>query len=120
MKPPPPMLPAVGWTTASAKAVATAASTAVPPAAMTSAPILDAALVLRRDHAALRPGRHRAGAEGDREKCGSNGQDERAGFRHAADYTRLVFHPPRRNRTALTTDISENAIAIAQKMPGGP
>ena len=36
------MLPAVGWTTASANAVATAASTAVPPAAMTSAPIFDA------------------------------------------------------------------------------
>src|SRR6185369_13202153 len=42
MKPPPPMLPAVGWTTASAKAVATAASTAVPPAAITSAPMRDA------------------------------------------------------------------------------
>ena len=42
MKPPPPMLPAVGCTTASANAVATAASTAVPPAAITSAPIFDA------------------------------------------------------------------------------
>ena len=42
MKPPPPMLPAVGWTTASANAVATAASTAVPPAAITSAPIREA------------------------------------------------------------------------------
>jgi hypothetical protein len=30
-KPPPPMLPAVGWTTASANAVATAASAALPP-----------------------------------------------------------------------------------------
>ena len=30
-KPPPPMLPAVGWVTASANAVATAASTALPP-----------------------------------------------------------------------------------------
>src|SRR5580765_8333915 len=42
MKPPPPMLPAVGWVTASAKAVATTASTAVPPAAITSAPTRDA------------------------------------------------------------------------------
>src|SRR3954463_5969395 len=42
MKPPPPMLPAVGCVTASAKAVATAASTAVPPAEITSAPIFDA------------------------------------------------------------------------------
>ena len=42
MKPPPPMLPAVGCTTASANAVATAASTAVPPAPITSAPIRDA------------------------------------------------------------------------------
>src|SRR3954470_22600270 len=42
MKPPPPMLPAVGCVTASAKAVATAASTAVPPAAIASAPMRDA------------------------------------------------------------------------------
>ena len=42
MNPPPPMLPAVGWTTASANAVATAASTALPPAAIASAPIFDA------------------------------------------------------------------------------
>src|SRR5881394_771038 len=41
-KPPPPMLPAVGCTTASANAVATAASTAVPPSLMTSAPMRDA------------------------------------------------------------------------------
>ena len=38
MKPPPPMFPAVGWTTASAKPVAMAASTAFPPLASTSAP----------------------------------------------------------------------------------
>src|SRR3954447_21875720 len=38
MNPPPPMLPALGWVTASAKAVATAASTAVPPLARTPAP----------------------------------------------------------------------------------
>ena len=42
MKPPPPMLPAVGCTTASANAVATAASTAVPPSLITSAPMRDA------------------------------------------------------------------------------
>ena len=42
MKPPPPILPALGWTTASAKAVATAASTAVPPSLIASAPIRDA------------------------------------------------------------------------------
>src|SRR5262245_14331042 len=42
MKPPPPMLPADGCTTASAKAVATAASTAVPPSSSTRAPICDA------------------------------------------------------------------------------
>ena len=39
MKPPPPMLPASGQETASAKAVATAASTAFPPSAKTFAPI---------------------------------------------------------------------------------
>jgi hypothetical protein len=38
MKPPPPMLPADGWVTASAKPVATAASTALPPRASTVAP----------------------------------------------------------------------------------
>ena len=38
MKPPPPMLPADGWVTASANAVATAASTALPPFASTVAP----------------------------------------------------------------------------------
>src|SRR5206468_3835437 len=42
MNPPPPMLPAVGWTTASAKAVATAASMALPPSRIASAPIVDA------------------------------------------------------------------------------
>src|SRR4051794_40077129 len=36
--PPPAMLPAVGWVTASANAVATAASTALPPAARISWP----------------------------------------------------------------------------------
>src|SRR6516164_689177 len=38
MKPPPPMLPALGCVTASANAVATAASTASPPLARTAAP----------------------------------------------------------------------------------
>src|SRR5213592_4296388 len=38
MKPPPPMLPALGWVTASANAVATAASTAFPPLARMAAP----------------------------------------------------------------------------------
>src|SRR4051812_36422742 len=38
MKPPPPRLPAEGCVTASAKAVATAASTALPPWASTPAP----------------------------------------------------------------------------------
>src|SRR5215510_11512028 len=42
MKPPPPMLPAVGCTTASANAVATAASTAVPPSLIASAPMREA------------------------------------------------------------------------------
>src|SRR5262249_2510413 len=42
MKPPPPMLPAVGWTTASANAGATAASTAVPPSLIASAPMREA------------------------------------------------------------------------------
>src|SRR5688500_7015954 len=42
MKPPPPMLPAVGYVTAMAKAVATAASTAVPPRARIAAPMSDA------------------------------------------------------------------------------
>ena len=42
MKPPPPMLPAVGCVTASANAVATTASIAVPPSLMTSAPTRDA------------------------------------------------------------------------------
>src|SRR5579864_2783166 len=36
------MLPAVGWTTASANAVATAASMALPPSRIASAPIFDA------------------------------------------------------------------------------
>src|SRR3984957_20041177 len=39
-KPPPPMFPAVGNATARAKAIATAASTALPPDASTSAPTL--------------------------------------------------------------------------------
>ena len=42
MKPPPPMLPAVGWVTASAKAVATAASMALPPLLMTWKPTSEA------------------------------------------------------------------------------
>src|SRR5262245_22592950 len=42
MKPPPPMLPAVGCVTASANAVATTASIALPPSLITSAPIREA------------------------------------------------------------------------------
>src|SRR5580704_2483298 len=42
MKPPPPRLPAPGCTTASAKPVATAASTALPPDRMISTPTWDA------------------------------------------------------------------------------
>src|SRR5687767_12467954 len=42
MNPPPPMLPAVGCVTASANAVATAASTALPPRCRMSAPTSDA------------------------------------------------------------------------------
>src|SRR5688572_30828959 len=41
--PPPPMLPAAGCVTASANPVATAASTALPPAARISSPASDAA-----------------------------------------------------------------------------
>src|SRR5208337_2406379 len=43
MKPPPPMLPARGRVTASAKPTATAASTALPPSRKTSSPTRDAA-----------------------------------------------------------------------------
>src|SRR5206468_9834144 len=42
MKPPPPRLPAAGQVTASANAVATAASTALPPSFKISMPMLDA------------------------------------------------------------------------------
>src|SRR5579872_4215833 len=42
MNPPPPMLPATGCTTARAKPVATAASTALPPCRITATPVLDA------------------------------------------------------------------------------
>src|SRR5207253_7420699 len=42
MKPPPPRLPAPGHVTASAKAVATAASTALPPFFKTSVPTFEA------------------------------------------------------------------------------
>src|SRR5688500_10291890 len=42
MNPPPPMLPAVGCVTASAKPVATAASTALPPRRRIAAPTSDA------------------------------------------------------------------------------
>ncbi len=44
MKPPPPRLPAPGKTTASANAVATAASTALPPAWSTSSPTREASV----------------------------------------------------------------------------
>src|SRR6202022_4451377 len=59
MKPPPPMLPAVGCTTASANAVATAASIAVPPSLMPSAPTFDAIAFLDR----TMPPRARTGTE---------------------------------------------------------
>src|SRR6266581_9670015 len=44
MNPPPPMFPASGQVTASAKAVATAASTAFPPRIITSRPTRDASI----------------------------------------------------------------------------
>ena len=42
MNPPPPILPAVGWVTASAKAVATAPSMALPPSRITVQPTSEA------------------------------------------------------------------------------
>ena len=42
MNPPPPILPALGWVTASANAVATAASIALPPFFRIDAPASDA------------------------------------------------------------------------------
>ena len=80
-------------------------------------------LVLRRDHAFLRANRHRARAGGDREgRAGGDGEQQAGVFHGAsvADYTRCSFQRPRRKSRALTTDISENATAIAQKIPGGP
>jgi hypothetical protein len=103
--------------------------------------------VLRRDHAFLGTRRHRDGEGRDGKKsnrCDSNEcasafalfalftlrRDRSAfalfalkrdrGFGHAADYTRFNFQRPRRNSSALTTDMAENAIAIAQNTPSGP
>src|SRR5438874_940515 len=58
MKPPPPRLPAAGYTTASAKATAMAASTALPPRRRTSTPTCDAILLVE----ATMPCRARTGS----------------------------------------------------------
>src|SRR5580765_5098936 len=128
MKPPPPMLPALGCTTAKAKAVATAASTAVPPAAITSAPMRDA---ISFDEETI-PFWERVGTELAPVETVSAIATRTARSARAFDmrriiaspggggYTRFSFQRPRRNSQALTIDITENAIAIAQKMPGGP
>src|SRR5262245_24496871 len=59
MKPPPPMLPAVGWVTAMAKPVAIAASMALPPFLITSKPIWEAMSLW----VMTRPSRARCGTE---------------------------------------------------------
>src|SRR5437764_278219 len=61
MKPPPPRLPAAGYTTASAKATAIAASTALPPRRRTSTPTCDASLLVE----ATMPCRARTGSRDD-------------------------------------------------------
>ena len=58
MKPPPPMLPALGCVTARANAVATAASIALPPFRRIAAPASDAIAEVRDHHA--RSSRRRA------------------------------------------------------------
>ena len=87
MKPPPPILPAVGWVTASAKAVATAPSTALPPSRITFQPTSEAmslcdTTIARRARAGWLPAsrRDRDGGEDERD----HGRDETAGM-HSDD-----------------------------------
>ncbi len=66
MKPPPPILPARGRVTASAKPTATAASTALPPSRSTSSPTRDACSLLRDHHAV-------SGHDGERRRKAARG-----------------------------------------------
>ncbi len=87
-------------------------------------------LVLRRDHAFLCADGNGAGADRERERKDEQTAQHREDSWHAADYsggegssvayTRFSFQVPRRNSQALTTDNTENAMAIAQNTPGGP
>ena len=85
MKPPPPMLPANGCVTASANAVATAASTALPPFVRMAAPMSDATSDAETTtpaggwHAEIRTGLARLG--GRRE---GRGEDDRKGGQQGA------------------------------------
>ena len=63
MKPPPPMLPASGYTTASANSVATAASTALPPRCRISLPTRARDRRVAHDHRVSRDERRAAGRE---------------------------------------------------------
>ena len=86
MKPPPPMLPALGKVTASAKPTATAASTALPPAGQHVEADLGRPLLLAHHHSVRRGRDLRLGGAGAlqdetvlrRERCGEN-EDREAG-----------------------------------------
>ena len=74
MKPPPPMLPACGCTTASANPVATAASTALPPCFMMSTPACDASSDDAGHHGVVRVGRTQGRAQGGTRQPSHNQQ----------------------------------------------
>ena len=96
--PPPPMLPAVGCVTASAKAVAMAASTALPPRRRMSAPISDARPLadttmpfVARTGCELAPSgmsagrRRRAAARRTAEAAGARRPSRTGSLKHGAD-----------------------------------
>src|SRR6185295_19330839 len=116
-----PMLPAVGCVTASANAVATAASTAVPPSLIASAPMRDAISFCDTTIPfCARTGTELAPVATVRTAQPAATTTKARTVRMARDYTRFNFQAPRRNRMALTADMRENAMATAQNTPDGP
>ncbi len=107
--PPPPRLPATGWTTASAKPVATAASTALPPARRISRPASEA----RWCTLTTMPCCARTG-------CSPRHSSEPPGFCAAAtEMIRMIARESRKGRRAMPPSINEPHLPI-DRAPARP
>src|SRR5271166_4237542 len=147
MKPPPPMLPARGRVTASAKPTATAASTALPPSRKTSSPTRDAAAswvttmpclattgraVAKGEMIGVVSAAARAGAKTRRTKvarrkrckasvsgcCGGHHRNAAGGASSSLCHSRRTEGPTGNPELQLPADVALDSRSVAARPPG--